>query len=138
MSTERIDYTGKPFSDLPFVYRRKRGKVDNSDWAVEPTTDYLHACTMGRRYAAHFLQWMKQSGNCLGCELNFILSDMAPTLARPRNDDDATHGYAVGFVAHLERFIRHGAASVDVWGDLEREEARAARVRAEYAEGGEA
>lgn len=106
MSIPAIDYTGKPLSALPFVYRPKRGSKElPSNWAVTPTTDYLHACNMGREYAAHFIQWLRQSDMACGNMLGLIVADMAGKVAPMPGTDDGTHGYAVGFLSYLERLL---------------------------------
>lgn len=136
MSIPAIDYTGKPLSALPFVFRPKRGSKElPSNWAVEPTTDYMHACNMGREYAAHFIQWLSQSDMAGGNALGLIVADMAGKVAPARGSEDATHGYAVGFLTYLERLLRHAAGQVDVWRDVEQLEGRQAAALAAHGVG---
>lgn len=136
MSIPAIDYTGKPLSALPFVYRPKRGSKElSSNWAVTPTTDYLHACNMGREYAAHFIQWLRQSDMACGNMLGLIVADMAATVAPARGSEDATHGYAVGFLSYLERLLHHAAGTVDVWRDVEQLAERQAAALAAHGVG---
>ncbi|HEX5277482.1 MAG TPA: hypothetical protein VFW42_07430 [Fluviicoccus sp.] len=127
--SNRIDYTDATLSALPFVYRPKRGSKElSSNWRVTPTTDYAHACNTGREYAAHFIQWLRQSDMAMGNALGLIVADMAATVAPARGSDDATHGYAVGFLSYLERLLAHAAESVDVWRDVEQLAERQARA----------
>lgn len=95
-----------PLSSLPFVHGQGRNLCK---WSVQPTDDYVHACDIGREYAAHLVQYIKSThpSNTLA----LIASDIDFT-------DEATKGYWVGFFEYLERLIYAQAQRMDVFADL--------------------
>ena len=103
---ERQDYIGKPLSDLPFTSRNE----NHSNWSLPAVNDYGEACSLGREYAAHFLQWMKvnnqhQGGNYLG----LIVSGIDFT------DESAAKGVHVDFFSALEQMLMPVADNVDFY-----------------------
>ncbi|MBL1264527.1 hypothetical protein [Candidatus Methylomicrobium oryzae] len=109
-------------SELPFVYRPKRGAKNASNWCVTPIDDYGLACEIGREYAAHFAQYMKDNPCLVGSNvLGYIIEDI------DFKDNSDAKGYWVGFFSHLERLIYAQAQRMDVFADVD-------RVNASYAE----
>lgn len=111
--------------DLPFVYISPRSYKESSHWRVPPADDYAKACEMGRAYAAHFVQFMKDnpfwvSSNHLG----HIAADI------DFKDESEAKGYWVGFFSHLERLIYAGARNIDVFDDLRMENGKVAEIEA--------
>lgn len=93
------DYTGKPFSSLPFVRRAKRGsKEPSSNWAVSPAEDYGQACRQGKEYARHFIQWLRQNPEAPPM-LALIVRDMDTAIGTDES------GYRVAFLEHLESLL---------------------------------
>lgn len=118
-----------PLTDLPFVadIQVSPHQTRRSFWHV-PHIDAPHvdnygvACEIGRNYAAHFAQYMKDNpcwvgGNLLG----HIASDIH------FSDKSGAAGYWVGFFSYLEYLIHEGTRDMDVFADV-------ARINAEYAE----
>lgn len=98
-NVQRPDYTGKPMSALPFVFRAKRGSKElSSNWHCPPTDDYGHACRMGKEYAMHFVQWLKHNPDAPPV-LGLIVHDMDTRLGTVGS------GYHVGFFEHLESLL---------------------------------
>lgn len=109
-------------SALPFVFRPKRGFKNASNWRVPPTDDYGLACEIGREYAAHFVQFMKDNPYWVGSNtLGAIVS------AIDFKDESGAKGYWVGFFSHLERLIYATAQRIDVFADVD-------KINAYYAE----
>jgi hypothetical protein len=101
-------------SALPFVFRPKRGFKNASNWRVPPTDDYGLACEIGREYAAHFVQFMKDNPYWVGFNrLGEIVS------AIDFKDESGAKGYWVGFFSHLERLIYATAQRIDVFADVD-------------------
>ncbi len=117
----------KPVSPslLPFVFRPKRGSKGASDWCVTPTDDYGLACEIGREYAAHFVQFMKDNPSWVESnKLGIIASDIDFT------DESGAKGYWVGFFSYLERLIYAQAKHIDVFADVDLVNARYAKIKA--------
>lgn len=109
-------------SALPFVYRPKRGFKNASNWRVPPTDDYGLACKIGREYAAHFVQYLKDNPCWVGSNtLGHIVAGI------DFKDETGAKGYWVGFFSHLERLIHAQAQRMDVFADVD-------RINAYYAE----
>ena len=112
-----------PFANLPFVHQSARDLTSINHWHVAPTNDYAEACAVGREYAAHFAQFMKDSPQWVGSNvLGRIVADM------DFSDDTCAAGYHVGFFAHLESLIHGRAASIDVFADVADVNAENARL----------
>lgn len=103
--------------ELPFTFFPKRGGSYKtiSHWRVPPTDNYGLGCRMGREYAAHFIQYLKDNPGTVGMNwLGQIAKDIDFA------DDSGAKGYWVGFFSHLERYIVAGAQNVNVFDDAER------------------
>jgi hypothetical protein len=87
-------------------------------WHVPSVDDYGIACRIGREYAAHFVQHMKDNPHEAG---NNFLGHIAASINF--DDESDAKGYWVGFSEHLERFIFMAAKHVDVFDDLDQLEA---------------
>lgn len=104
------------FKELPFILRPKGRKAGaSSNWHVPPAADYGAACAIGRNFAAHFLQYIKEDPD-RGQTLGTIAKDI------DFNDKSANAGYWVGFFSHIERYIAAGCRFADVFADLKRED----------------
>ena len=105
-----------PTNTLPFTTfpRSQSDKTPLCFWSVPPVDDYSLACRIGREYAAHFIQYMKDNPDSV--EEN-TLGHISKSINF--NDQSAAKGYWVGFFSHLERFIFRGAQRVSVFGDLD-------------------
>ncbi|ECY9625004.1 hypothetical protein AVH85_10525 [Salmonella enterica subsp. enterica serovar Cerro] len=115
-------------SALPFVYRPKRGFKNASNWRVPPTDDYGLACKIGREYAAHFVQYLKDNPCWVGSNtLGHIVA------AIDFKDETGAKGYWVGFFSHLERLIHAQAQRMDVFADVDRINAYYAEIAAKRA-----
>ncbi|WP_308364314.1 MULTISPECIES: hypothetical protein [unclassified Microbulbifer] len=115
----RRDYRPEPapLETLPFVYRPGRGnkKAKRSNWKLPPVDDYGLACDLGREYAAHFVQYLKDNPFWVGKNLlGHILADI------DYQDSTAAKGCHVGFFSHLERLLYAQAARMDVFDDVDR------------------
>ena len=112
-------------ADLPFVYRPRRGFKNSSNWRVAPTDDYGMACEIGREYAAHFTQFLKDNPRVVGSNmLGNIVEDI------DFSDKSCATGYWVGFFSQLERLIFISAQLVDVFADVDKINARYAEIKA--------
>ena len=113
--------------DLPFVYRPKRGHKGASNWHVPPTDDYVAACKVGREYAAHFAQFLRDNPELAGgFALGWIAADI------DFEDESGAKGYWVGFFSHLERLIAATAARIDPFADADAVSAYYADVAARH------
>ena len=114
-----------PMSELPFVSRpeRKDKKARHSNWNVPAAEDYGVACEIGREYAAHYIQYLKDNPGQMPI-LNCIVSDI------DFEDKSNTKGYWVGFISYLDRLLRAQARQLDVFADVDREQAIYARLAA--------
>jgi hypothetical protein len=103
------------FNKLPFVYRPKRGHKVGSNWKVPATDDYGLACHIGREYAGHYLQLLKDNSNLSD-------SNMLGAIVRDIDfkDASAAKGYWVGFFTHLDRILCSHARYIDVFDDVDR------------------
>lgn len=115
-------------SALPFVYRPKRGFKDASNWRVPPTDDYGMACNIGREYAAHFAQYLKDNPSLVGSS---TLGNIVAAI--DFKDESGATGYWVGFFSHLERLIYAQAQQMDVFADVDRINAYYAEIEAKRA-----
>lgn len=114
--------TGRaPFFDLPFVSHA--GKGQHSNWHVPSMQDYAEACGLGREYAAHLLQYLKDNPDSVGSNL---LGHIAKHI--DFTDTSVAKGCWVGFFTHLERVLHHGASSIDVFADVDEVKAHYARL----------
>lgn len=111
-----------PMSELPFVHRPERAPRNASNWHVPPTDDYGLACEIGREYAAHFVQYMKDNPRWVGSN---TLGNIAAAI--DFTDESGAKGYWVGFFSYLERLIHAQAQRIDVFADVD-------LVNADYAE----
>ena len=138
-STERRSYRPKgsesntPLDALPFVGRSGRPGLGRNFWDVPPVADYGEACDLGMKYAAHFIQYLKDCPFWVGGN---VLGDIAAGI--DFSDEGAAKGYWVGFFSHLERYIYAAARSADVFADLERQLAISAEIEANRQAEGEA
>lgn len=112
---------------LPFIYRPKQGFGKVNYWRVPPTDNYDLACIVGRDYAAHFAQHLKDNPHKVGSNM---LGHIAAAI--DFKDESGIHGYWVGFFSHLERLIYAGARDIDVFAQVERAKAKYADALAKY------
>lgn len=118
-----------PLTALPFVAdiqvtphqtRRSFWHVPHID--VPHVDNYGAACEIGRNYAAHFAQYIKDNPGWVGGNLlGHIASDI------DFSDKSGAAGYWVGFFSHLEHLIHEGTRDMDVFADAD-------RINAQYAE----
>jgi len=102
-----------PFHELPFILKSRGGLVKFNNWDVPPTDNYGLACNVGREYAAHFVQYLKDNPSVVGSNL---LGRIAADI--DFKDKTAAKGYWVGFFAHLECLIHAQSKNIDVFADL--------------------
>jgi hypothetical protein len=113
------------FSKLPFVHRPKRGFKNASNWHVPPTEDYGQACKIGREYAAHFAQYLKDNPDMCGANsLGIIARDI------DFENTSSAAGYWVGFFSHLERMVLAQTQRIDAYSDVDRVNAHYAEIEA--------
>ena len=116
----RRDYRPIPamVTQLPFVYGprnlRYHGRLSGSLWYVPHTGNDAKAQTIGREYAAHFAQYLKDNPDQIGGNLlGRIVLDM-------HNPNTAGNiGYRTGFFTYLEKLIAMQAAQCDVFVELD-------------------
>lgn len=111
----RRDYKNASISALPFVYWPKRGFKNVSNWCVPPVNDYGVANEIGREYAAHFAQYLKDKPVSVGSN---VLGHIVAAI--DFKDESDAKGYWVGFFSHLERLIYAQAQRMDVFADVDR------------------
>jgi hypothetical protein len=113
------------FSKLPFVDSPKHGFKNASNWHIPPTEDYGQACQIGREYAAHFAQYLKDNPDMCGANsLGLIARDI------DFENTSGAAGYWVGFFSHLERIILTQTQSMDVYADVDSANAYYAEIKA--------
>ena len=113
--------------DLPFVADIGRGvSRRRSFWDVPPTDDWCNAVALGQRYAADFVEYLKQHrGEAGGQLIGLFIEDMKKC---PKGS--ATQGYAVGFFSLLESVLSGAVNSgVDHYAFAERAEQRYASLK---------
>ena len=111
----RVLNTELPFIASPIHYCIKhRVRRGGSLWHVHGITDYTRACAIGREYAAHFAQFLKDNPYAVGQNLlGRIATDM------DFHDGSAKRGYWIGFFSYLEHLIQAQAAQLEVFADLD-------------------
>jgi|GEM_PF-4279366 len=93
-------------AELPFI-------GEDSFWLVPQEMDYGAACIIGSEYAAHYLQFLKDSPedphrNLLGCiasNINF--------------NDSQARGFWIGFFTHLDWALQRHAKSTSPFEELD-------------------
>ncbi len=106
-------------TELPFIagpqHFLKHGSLHwGSLWHVHTIHDYEQARAIGREYAAHFAQYLKDNPEVVGQNLlGRIASDIN------FHDASAKRGYWIGFFSYLERLIHAQAAQRPVFNDLD-------------------
>lgn len=107
-------------TELPFIagprhYRNKHGtRHCGKLWHVHRIEDYTQACKIGREYAAHFAQYLKDHPQVVGQNLlGRIATDM------DFHDASAKRGYWIGFFSYLEQLIYAQALQRPVFTDLD-------------------
>ena len=106
-------------SELPFIssprhFRRHGSPHWGSLWHVHRINDYEQACTIGREYAAHFAQYLKDNPEIVGHNLlGRIATDM------DFHDASARRGYWIGFFSYLEQLVYAQAVQRPVFTDLD-------------------
>jgi hypothetical protein len=131
-STARRSYKTRngelhPYWELPFNFFPKRGGSYKtiSHWRVPPTDDYGVGCLVGREYAAHFVQYLKDNPSSAGSNfLGLIAKDIDFA------DESGAKGYWVGFFSQLERIIYMGSVAVNVFDDVDDRNARQRAIQA--------
>lgn len=103
-------------SELPFV-SSSEALSDNravNYWSAPAIDDYAEACMIGKEFAAHFVQYLKDNPAVVASnQLGLIVNDM------DFDDTSAAKGYWVGFFSYLERLLYAQAKRMDVFADLE-------------------
>lgn len=90
------DYSGKTLEALPFVTRRSR-------WSMPESDDYSAAFEAGAEYARHLRAWLHDNPDLAESNaLYVIMRDLAPDFAKT---DDRVSGYAAGFIMELQRHL---------------------------------
>lgn len=112
-------------AELPFVQQRRRGAAITSYWHLPPVADYGQACALGREYAAHFAQFIKDNPAWTGANL---LARIARDIDFA--DESPAKGCWVGFFAQIERLLHAGARLTDVFADVDQVNAQVAGIEA--------
>ena len=108
-------------TQLPFIasarYASRHGRgLKSCLWLVNRhITDPDKATLIGREYAAHFAQFLKDNPTQAGSNL---LGRIAAEIRY--NDPTAASGYWIGFFSYLERLIAERAAQCVVFDELDR------------------
>jgi hypothetical protein len=100
-------------ADLPFTQGGEFGEPLQA-WAPAKVKTYGEACLLGAEYAAHWLQFVKDSG---GKHYVYTLGGIVQ--AMDFEDASAAKGVIVGFFAHIERVVRGAVQCFDVYEDLD-------------------
>ncbi|MES3008397.1 MAG: hypothetical protein V4751_11575 [Pseudomonadota bacterium] len=106
------------FLKLPFVFRdpSKRRPAPGTNWSIPApgTHTYTEACEVGRAYAIHFAQYLKDNPEMAGDNsLGHVAEDVDFS-------DKEQSGYWVGFFSLLGELIAMGADRVDLTAQLQR------------------
>jgi hypothetical protein len=95
---------------------------------MPPTEDYAQACAIGREYAAHFAQYLKDNPDMCGANsLGIIARDI------DFENTSGAAGYWVGFFSHLEGMVLAQAQRTDVYSDVDRANAFYADIKSRRA-----
>ena len=97
---------------MPFIARPKNGPPTN--WHVPRMHDFDEACALGREYAGHVLQYLKDNPGAVGSNL---LGHIAKYIDFA--DRSETSGCWVGFFSYLERVLHHGASTIEIFADID-------------------
>ena len=112
---------------LPFVQAPTRmedlEKIPFCNWSIPRIDDYGLACRIGREYAAHFVQNLKDDHSVAP---NNILADIARAINF--DDDSDAKGYWVGFFTELSYYLTQGAKKIDVFKELDKRLAKEERL----------
>ena len=106
-------------SELPFIASPRHFQGHGSPhwgslWHVHRINNYEQARAIGREYAAHFAQYLKDNPEIVGQNLlGRIASDMK------FDDTSAKRGYWIGFFSYLEHLIYAQAVQRPVFTDLD-------------------
>ena len=112
---------GKVFDviQLPFVQAprcmKDIEKIPFCNWSIPRIDDYGLACRIGREYAAHFVQNLKDDPSIAP---NNILAGIARAINF--DDDSDAKGYWVGFFTELSYYLTQGAKKIDVFKELDK------------------
>lgn len=93
------------FSSLPFVEESRKG-VDL--WHVDPDVSYAEACRQGEAWAVQLAEFLKNHDDLVGSGLTHRI------FAAMDFESDAKKGYAIGFVAFIERLLYLCATDYDL------------------------
>ena len=111
----RVLNTELPFIASPRHYSKHGPAHCGSLWHVHRIKDYEQARAIGREYAAHFAQYLKDNPEIVGQNLlGRIATDM------DFHDASAKRGYWIGFFSYLEHLIYAQAVQRPVFADLDR------------------
>jgi hypothetical protein len=112
------------FAKLPFIDSPTHGFTNASNWHMPPTEDYAEACGIGREYAAHFAQYLKDNPDMCGANsLGIIARDI------DFENTSGAAGYWVGFFSHLEGMVLAQAQGTDVYSELDKANAFYADIK---------
>ena len=107
-------------TDLPFIagpqHFLKHGSPSYGTlWHIHHIDDYDQARAIGREYAVHFAQYLKDNPEIVGQNLlGRIATDMN------FHDVTAKRGYWIGFFSYLEHLIHAQAVQRPLFNDLDR------------------
>lgn len=92
---------------------------------LEPTQDYVQACSTGTMLAGQFGQYLRSAPSRAG---DNRLGEVVESLAKLAESRDGSHGYLVGFCSQLETMILRGAMTCDPIGAAMGANARTAAI----------
>ena len=115
----RRDYKPKilvtSMAELPFVrLPEKKDTEAKGHWYVPSTDNHAQAVELGREYAAHLIQYLKDNPSMVGLNTLYnVVADM------DFKTDFAARGYQEGFFSQLERLIWAATGHVDAFKDVD-------------------
>lgn len=116
-----------PITALPFVRTSVGPARERGWWVVPPVPNtargYTDAVNLGRDYAAHFAQYLKDNPDEAGANWLGVIAGSIEFSCT-----SAAQGYWVGFFSHLERYILATAYRVDLFADVDRVIAESERI----------
>ena len=128
--TDPLTYT--PMSELPFVYfPPRKHKKAKCHWHVPATENCIEADDIGREYAAHLAQYLKDNPHMVGSNVLYrIAADM------DFKTNFAAQCYQRGFFSQLERLLCTWTPQMDAFEDVDYLRAYYAGLEAKCFKGG--
>lgn len=102
--------------ELPFVlFDNKGGEQHVDHWHVPPDgcDDSFEETLIGRRYAAHYAQFLKDNPDSVGYSV--LLSIVQDMLQKQGPKVKHTSRYVVGFLAHVDELVYMAAKRIEVF-----------------------